>query len=163
RLGPELSVIGIGSLEAVVQYTGAATARETAISAVSTMLDAGVNWIDTAELYDDGRGEGLIGHAVAGGRAEVVLCTKVAPKGGRIAWGGSGFRPDEIAAACRASMKRLATDWIDLYLLHAPDDSGVPLEETWGAMAALVDEGLVRFIGVSNFERPLIERCLSLR
>ena len=65
--------------------------------------------------------------------------------------------------ACRKSLERLSTDRIDLYQLHWPDATGVPIEETWGAMASLVDEGLVRAIGVSNFDRELIERCLAIR
>jgi len=163
RSGPNLSVIGLGTIEAIRQYTGDATPHETLSRAISAALEAGVSWIDTAELYDEGRGEELIGQAVAGCRADVLLCTKVAPRVGSIAWGGSGFQPDEISAACRASLRRLGTDWIDIYLLHAPDESGIPLEDTWGAMSALVDDGLVRFIGLSNFTQPLIEQCMEIR
>lgn len=162
RHGPQFSVIGLGSIEAVVQYSGTGTAKETVKDAVNAVLDAGVNWIDTAEVYDDGQGEELIGEAVAARRKEVYLATKVAPKVSSIAWGGTGHRPEEIAAACRGSLKRLGTDWIDLYHLHAPDESGVPMEETWGAMAKLVEEGLVRHIGVSNFAQPLVERCMAV-
>ena len=117
-------------------------------------LDAGINWIDTAEVYGDGVSESLVGRAIEGRRDDVIVASKVAPEPE-----GSGFRPDRIAAACEASLARLGTDRIDLYQLHWPDDSGVPVEESWGAMAALQDAGKVRWIGVSNFDRALIERC----
>ena len=68
--------------------------------------------------------------------------------------GQSGFRPEEVREACTRSLGRLRTDRIDVYQLHWPDETGVPLEDTWGAMVGLVDEGLVRAIGVSNFDRP---------
>jgi aryl-alcohol dehydrogenase-like predicted oxidoreductase len=76
---------------------------------------------------------------------------------------GSGFRPEQVAAACDGSLRRLGTDRIDLYQLHWPDETGVPLEDTWGAMMELQDAGKVRFIGVSNFDREEIERCLRIR
>ena len=71
--------------------------------------------------------------------------------------------PDQIRRACEASLERLQTDRIDLYQLHWPDSTGVPLEETWEAMAGLVEEGLVGSIGVSNFPVPFIERCMAIR
>ncbi len=97
-----------------------------------------------------------MGQAIGDGR-DVVVATKVAPGPT-----GTGFRPEEVRAACEASLKRLGIDVIDLYQLHWRDESGVPVEDTWGAMAALVDDGLVRHIGVSNFDRDLIERCEAI-
>jgi aryl-alcohol dehydrogenase-like predicted oxidoreductase len=76
---------------------------------------------------------------------------------------GSGFRPEQVRAAAEASLGRLGTDRIDLYQLHWPDETGIPLEETWGAMGELVQAGKVRFVGVSNFDRQQIERCLAIR
>ena len=85
----------------------------------------------------------------------MLIASKVAPSPE-----GSGFRPEQVRDGCLGSLKRLETDHLDLYQLHWPDGSGdVPVEDTWGAMAALVQEGLVRHIGVSNFDRELIERC----
>ena len=86
------------------------------------------------------------------------MATKVAPSDG-----GTGFRPDEVRAACDASLERLGIDVIDLYQLHWPDESGVPIDETWGAMSELVSAGKVRFVGVSNFDQRLLERCLAIR
>src|SRR4029450_14080122 len=76
---------------------------------------------------------------------------------------GSGFRAAQVRSACEGSLRRLGTDHVDLYQLHWPDERGVPIEETWGEMVALLDDGLVRFIGVSNFDRDLIERCEAIR
>jgi aryl-alcohol dehydrogenase-like predicted oxidoreductase len=87
----------------------------------------------------------------------MLIASKVAPKGS-----GTGFRAKQVRKACEQSLTRLGTDVIDLYQLHWTDRS-VPVEETWGAMASLVDEGLVRWIGVSNFKQKLIERCESVR
>jgi aryl-alcohol dehydrogenase-like predicted oxidoreductase len=109
-------------------------------------------------VYGDGVSESLVGRAIEGRRDTVIVASKVAPEPE-----GSGFRPEGIAAACEASLARLGTDRIDLYQLHWPDDSGVPVEESWGAMAALQDAGKVRWIGVSNFDRTLIERCEAAR
>ncbi|MGH2631540.1 MAG: aldo/keto reductase [Actinomycetota bacterium] len=156
--GPELSVVGYGASEAGGTAWGPNESDEAVIGAMRAALDAGIDWIDTAEVYGDGVSESLVGRAIAGRRAEVIVASKVAP-----APEGSGFRPEQILAACDASLGRLGTDVIDLYQLHWPDSSGVALEETWGAMADLADAGKVRFIGVSNFDRDLIERCGAIR
>jgi aryl-alcohol dehydrogenase-like predicted oxidoreductase len=87
----------------------------------------------------------------------VLIATKVAPQPD-----GTGFRADQVRRACLASLERLGRERIDLYQLHWRDDA-VSVEETWGAMADLVDEGLVRHIGVSNFDRELIELCERIR
>lgn len=159
RSGPELSVIGYGAWEAGMgSEWGTPPPQERVVRAIRTVLETGINWIDTAEVYGAGRSERLVARAIAGHRDEVLIATKVAPRPE-----GSGFSPEEVAAACRGSLERLETDRIDLYQLHWPDESGVPVEETWGAMVGLVDEGLVRFVGVSNFDRSLIERCERIR
>lgn len=156
--GPEFSVIGFGAWEAGKGAEwGEAPPDDQILTAIRTVFDTGINWIDTAEVYGRGTSEEFVGRAVAGRRDEVLIATKVAP-----APNGTGFRPEQVAEACRGSLKRLGTDRIDLYQLHWPDES-VPVEETWGAMGTLVDEGLVRAIGVSNFDRELIERCLAVR
>jgi aryl-alcohol dehydrogenase-like predicted oxidoreductase len=156
--GPELSVVGYGAWEAGGTAWGPNESDDAVIAAMLAALDAGIDWIDTAEVYGDGVSESLVGRAIAGRRDEVTVASKVAPSPE-----GSGFGPEQVRAACDASLGRLGTDVIDLYQLHWPDSSGVPLEETWGAMAGLVDAGKARFIGVSNFDRELIERCGSIR
>lgn len=159
RNGPELSVVGFGAWEAGAgSEWGESPPEQQVLEAIRAVFDTGVNWIDTAEVYGDGRSEEVVGKAIAGRRDEVLVATKVAPKPE-----GTGFRPEEVRQACEGSLGRLGTDRIDVYQLHWPDESGVPVEETWGAMAALVDDGKVRWIGVSNFDRGLIERCLGVR
>jgi aryl-alcohol dehydrogenase-like predicted oxidoreductase len=157
--GPDLSVIGFGAWEAGMgSEWDEAPPEEQVIEAIATVFETGIDWIDTAEVYGNGTSERLIARAITGRRDEITIATKVAP-----APDGSGFRPEQVHRACRKSLERLSMDRIDLYQLHWPDASGVPIEETWGAMASLVDEGLVRSIGVSNFDRDLIERCLAVR
>ncbi|MGH2724232.1 MAG: aldo/keto reductase [Actinomycetota bacterium] len=153
--GPELSVVGFGAWEAGEGVWGPNPSDRQVIEAMRAGLDAGINWIDTAEVYGDGKSEELVGKAVEDRRDQVVVATKVAPE-------ATGVRAQEVRRACEASLKRLATDWIDLYQVHWPSRD-VPVEETWDAMAALVDDGLVRWIGVSNFNEELIERCMAIR
>ncbi|HEX2026346.1 MAG TPA: aldo/keto reductase [Actinomycetota bacterium] len=155
--GPEISVVGFGAWEAGGDAWGPNDSEERVIEAIRAGLDAGITWIDTAEVYGDGMSERLVGRAVSDRRDRVVVATKVAPRPD-----GTGFRPDEVHRACRGSLERLGLDRIDLYQLHWTADD-VPVEDTWGAMAELVDQGLVGAIGVSNFDRGLIERCEAIR
>ena len=156
--GPELSVVGFGAWEAGGTDWGPNESDESVVAAIRAAIDTGITWIDTAEVYGNGVSETLVGKAVAGRRDELVIATKVAP-----ADEGSGFRPDQVRAACEASLGRLGLDHIDLYQLHWPDPFDTPVEETWGAMAELQEAGSVRFVGVSNFDRQLIERCERIR
>ncbi len=154
--GVEVSAIGLGGLEL---GDGENLSIERAREIVTASLDAGVNWLDTAEVYLDSRNETAIGEAITGIRDELVVATKVAP-----APDGSGLRPEQVAGACRASLQRLRTDRIDIYVIHWPDvDGGVPLAEAWGGMSRLVDDGLVRAIGLSNHEIADIETCHATR
>ncbi|MGH2764554.1 MAG: aldo/keto reductase [Actinomycetota bacterium] len=155
--GPELSVIGFGAWEAGGDMWGPNPSEDQVIEAIRAGLDAGIGWIDTAEVYGSGTSEELVGRAIQGRRDQVLIATKVAPR-----MSGTGFRRDQVRRACGRSLKRLGIGHIDLYQLHWRDNS-VPVEETWGAMSELVDEGLVRFIGVSNFDQELIERCEAIR
>jgi len=98
----------------------------------------GACFIDTAESYGT---EEVVGQAIQGIRKDIFLASKASPR---------HFRPNEVLAAADASLKRLNTDYVDLYQLHWPTYT-VPIEETMGAMEQLVDSGKVRFIGVSNF------------
>lgn len=156
--GPDLSVIGFGAWEAGGDMWGANESEDTVIGAMRAGLDAGITWIDTAEVYGKGVSERLVGRAVADRRERVLVATKIGP-----ASEGSGFLPDQVRAGCEGSLGRLGIDVIDLYQLHWPDSTGVPVEETWGAMSELQDAGKVRYIGVSNFDRGLIERCEAIR
>lgn len=156
RDGPEISVVGFGAWEAGGSSWGEEPPEDTTIAAMHAGIDAGMNWIDTAETYGKGRSEELVRRALED-RPGTMVFTKLAPRPS-----GSGFGGDEVRKGCEASLARLGRDVIDLYQLHWPDER-TPLEETWEAMAALVDEGLVRHIGLSNFRIEQIERCESIR
>lgn len=153
--GPEISVIGYGAWEAGGMAWGPNPPDDETVAAMRAALDEGVNWIDTAEVYGGGRSEELVAEALRG--RDALVFTKLAPEPA-----GSGFDPAGVRAGAQASLRRLDRDVIDLYQLHWPD-GGVPVERTWEAMAGLVDEGLVRWIGVSNFSADLIERCEAVR
>jgi aryl-alcohol dehydrogenase-like predicted oxidoreductase len=155
--GPEISVVGYGAWEAGGDAWGPNESDQVVIDAIRAGIDAGITWIDTAEVYGDGDSEELVGRAIEGRRDEVVIATKVAPKPD-----GTGFRPEDVRRACEGSLKRLGVDVIDLYQCHWPDEN-VPVQDTWAAMAALQDDGLVRHIGVSNFSQAEIERCEAIR
>ncbi|HYH28607.1 MAG TPA: aldo/keto reductase, partial [Actinomycetota bacterium] len=154
--GPEVSSIGYGAWEAGGDFWGPNDSDEQVVSAIRAGLEAGINWIDTAEVYGNGESERLVGKAVEGWTG-IRIATKVAPRPS-----GTGFRAAEVRRACEESLRRLGRDTIDLYQLHWRDPR-VQVEETWTAMAQLVEDGLVGAIGVSNFDEDLIERCLAVR
>jgi aryl-alcohol dehydrogenase-like predicted oxidoreductase len=159
--GLAVSRIGLGGFE-LGPEGGEEPDVDRAVAVLETSLDAGINWLDTSENYLETRNEALIGAALARVGDDMLVATKVAP-GAAITGGGSGFRRDQVHEACRGSLRRLGRGHIDVYFLHWPDETGVPLEETWGAMAELVDEGLVRAIGMSNYELAEVERCHAQR
>ena len=157
--GVHVSVVGLGGYE-FEDDPGWAGARDV----VEAALGGGINWIDTAETYFDGKSELTIGAALRDVGAGLLLSSKVAPSTrteiAPVA-GGTGFRPEQIREACQGSLARLGVDHLDMYLLHWPDDD-VRLEDTWTAMRGLVDDGIVRLVGLSNFDRDQIERCLAV-
>jgi aryl-alcohol dehydrogenase-like predicted oxidoreductase len=160
--GVTVSVLGLGGVE-LGPEDGEPRDLRAAVSVIAAARDQGFTWIDTSESYYDTRNEELIGAALARIDGELQVATKVAP-GSRASGGGSGFRPDQVHAACRESLGRLGRDHIDAYFLHWPDrDDGVPLDDTWGAMTELADAGLVRAIGMSNYGIAAIERCHATR
>ena len=164
RSGVRISPIGLGGYQ-LGPGPGDEPDAERAVQVLRTSLDAGVNWLDTSEAYLETNNETLIGAALtrADTGGELLVATKVAPGAGTTG-GGSGFRREQVHAGCRASLRRLGRDHADVYYLHWPDRTGVvPLEETWGAMAELADDGLVRAIGLSNFDLEAIERCHAQR
>jgi myo-inositol catabolism protein IolS len=159
--GISVSTVGLGGFELGHEEREAPDV-ERAVRVIETAIEAGTNWLDTSENYHGTRNESLIGAALARVRGEIMISSKASPEPA-ITGGGSGFRRNEIHAACRGSLERLGRDHIDMYFLHFPDELGVPLEETWGAMAELAEQGLVRAIGLSNYELADIERCHAQR
>lgn len=154
--GPAISVIGYGAWEAGGGYYGANPPDDELIKTMHAAFDHGVTWVDTAEAYGAGRSEELVGQAVAG-RDDVMVFTKVVFQPF-----GSGLHAAGIRAGAEASLRRLRREALDLYQLHLPDPV-IPVEESWDALTRLVDEGLVRYIGVSNFPPELVERCERVR
>lgn len=124
--------------------------RQQEIAALQQGIDHGMTLIDTAEMYGNGRAESRVGEAIASRRDEVYLVSKVLPS-------HAGRR--DAVAACQASLKRLGTDWIDLYLLHW--EGGVAFEETIAAFERLQAEGLIRHYGVSNLDQAACERFVA--
>jgi aryl-alcohol dehydrogenase-like predicted oxidoreductase len=143
-----LSAVGLGGFEFESDpgWSGAE-------AVVAAAVGAGINWVDTAEVYFEGMNERAITAALGRSGLDLMLSSKVAP-----APTGSGLEPDQIRNACRSSLERLGADHLDLYFVHWPDES-IPVERTWEAMRGLVDDGFVRLAGLSNFSRELIERC----
>ena len=119
----------------------------------------GVNFFDSSDAYENGKNEELLARALKGRRDAAVICTKFGnirgPEGQR---GGVNGRPEYVAKACEASLKRLGIDVIDLYILHRIDPR-VPIEETVGAMAMLVEQGMVRTLGLSEARAETIRRA----
>ena len=125
------------------------TDHEESVRIIRRALDRGINFIDTADVYSEGESEQIVGRALQGRRDEVVLATKV--------HGGMGRGPNErgnsrrwIIAECEQSLRRLGTDWIDLYQVHRPDPD-CDVDETLGALSDLVHQGKVRYVGSSTF------------
>jgi myo-inositol catabolism protein IolS len=160
--GVAISCVGLGGYE-LGPEPGEEPDVPRAARVIGTAMESGVNWLDTSENYLATHNEEVIGGALAQiGADDFLVVSKVAP-GAAVTGGGSGFRREQVHAACRASLGRLGRGHIDLYFLHWPDETGVPLDETWAAMAELADEGLVRAIGMSNYELEDVERCHASR
>jgi aryl-alcohol dehydrogenase-like predicted oxidoreductase len=152
----EISVVGYGAWEIGGDTWGANPEEDQIAAAIHAGLDAGINWIDTAEVYGGGRSEEILGRVLKG-RDDVLVFTKVGA-----APNGTGYDPSSVRKAAEKSLERLRRETIDLYQIHWFSNS-VPLEETWQAMADLVDDGLARSIGVSNFNIEQLGRCETIR
>ena len=120
------------------------------VKVVHAALDAGISLFDTADIYDDGVSETILGKALGARRREVVVVTKFGMKMGSTPSHVRRGSRDHIIRSCEGSLKRLKTDWIDLYLHHAPDPA-TPIEETLEALDRLVAQGKIRYAGCSNY------------
>lgn len=148
----EVSVVGVGCNNFGMRIDETRT-----VDVIKAALDEGINFFDTADMYANGRSEELIGRFVVGEghRSDVIIATKF---GNDMPGQGRGARPEYVRQAFEASLKRLRTDYIDLYQQHVPDPD-VPIEETLGALDALVRAGKVREIGCSNFSAQQIREA----
>jgi aryl-alcohol dehydrogenase-like predicted oxidoreductase len=158
KLGPlQVSAIGLGCMSMTPIY-GEPSEPE-AIATIHRALEIGVTLIDTADMYgEDGANESLVGRALKGRRDKAVLASKFGnirtPGGGRAVNG----KPDYVPKACEASLKRLGVEHLDLYYLHRVDPA-VPIEDTVGAMAKLVQQGKIRHIGLSEAAAATLRRA----
>jgi len=132
------------------------------IATIHRAIDLGVTFLDTADMYGIGRNEELVGRAIRGRRGQVVLATKFGnvrtPQGEYV---GVNGRPEYVRSACEGSLRRLGIETIDLYYQHRVDPK-TPIEETVGAMAQLVKEGKVRFLGLSEASPQTLRRACTV-
>ncbi|HET6392327.1 MAG TPA: aldo/keto reductase [Blastococcus sp.] len=159
RNGLVVSTLGLGCM-GMSQMYGAAD-RDESIATVHRALDLGVTFLDTSDVYGDGHNEELVGEAIAGRRDEVQLATKFSLS--RNDRGGMDIdgRPENVRARAEASLRRLRVDVIDLYYQHRVDPK-VPIEDTVGAMAELVQQGKVRYLGLSEASAASIRRAVAV-
>lgn len=154
--GLEVPAIGLGCMGMTIQY--GELDDEKSINTINYALDVGLNLLNTADMYGNGKNETLIASAIKGRRQEVILNTKfgnvVNPDGSR----GISGRPEYVKEACDKSLQRLKTDYIDIYSQHRVDPE-VPIEDTVGAIARLVEEGKVRYVGLSEAAAATIRRA----
>ncbi|WP_374727590.1 aldo/keto reductase [Haloactinomyces albus] len=151
RKGPEVSAVGYGAMGLSGVYGQADDAESTEL--LRHLLDIGLTFLDTADVYGDGHNERLIGSTIAGRRDEVFLATKF----GAGSDTGRG-RPEYVRKAIDASLGRLGTDHVDLYYLHRVDPT-TPIEDTVGALGELVQAGKVRHVGLSEVNADTLRRA----
>src|SRR5579871_1252210 len=166
KSGPEITTVGFGAWAAGGPWKvgWGPQSDEDSIAAIHRSLELGCNWIDTAAIYGLGHSEVVVGQAIASfPRNEVFVATKCGRVPDETGTTHSDLRPTSIRTQLEESLRRLDTDYVDLYQIHWPDnETGTPLEESWSILAALQQEGKVRYLGVSNFNTDHLTRCEAI-
>ena len=161
RDGLVVSAIGLGCASLSSAY-GPADDEES-VTTIQHAIDTGINLLDTSDAYGNGHNETIVGRAIKGRRDEVILCSKFGNKRGadgtRL---GADGRSEYVIAACEASLKRLRVETIDLYYQHRVDPK-VPIEETFGAVKQLIEQGKVRFAGMCEAGAQTIRRAHAVQ
>lgn len=153
----EVSALGLGCM-GMSEFYGPHDESD-CIATIHRCIDLGITFLDTADMYGVGRNEQLVGRAIADRRNKVILATKFANvRGAKGEYLGINGRPDYVRQACDASLQRLGIETIDLYYQHRVDPN-VPIEDTVGAMAELIERGKVRFLGMSEAAPDTIRRA----
>ena len=153
--GISVSAIGLGCMS--LSGTYGASNNDEGLALIHEALDQGITFLDTSDAYGNGHNETLVGKAIAGRRGNIVLATKFGNLGGRGGKTADG-RPEYVVEACEASLKRLGVETIDVYYQHRVDPT-VPIEDTVGAMARLVEQGKVRALGLSEARPETVRRA----
>ena len=160
KQGPVVSTLGLGCM-GMSEFYGASDEAES-VATIDRALSLGVNFLDTADMYGVGKNEELVGRAIRGRRDQVILATKFGNvRGANGEFLGVNGRPEYVTRACEASLKRLGVEHIDLYYQHRVD-ANTQIEDTVGAMASLVQEGKVRFLGLSEAAPATIRRACKV-
>jgi len=155
RTGAKVSELCLGTM-----VFGQQVDETTSIKIINRAVDLGINYIDTADVYAEGRSEEIVGKAIRGMRDNIVLATKVRARTAPDP-NGEGLSRKHIMRNLEASLKRLGTDYIDLYQVHRTDPA-TPLKETMATLSDLVRSGKVRYIGCSNFPAWQLEKALRI-